>query len=718
MERSLRVSALLAFVFACTLMCPAQTGASALAPADGSTRLSVDDSVVPLYGPWKFQVGDSPTDAKTGEPLWAQPGFDDSKWETVDLTPHAGVVDPFTNDPRYVKGWTTKGHPGYWGYAWYRIRLPVTSAPRELALLTYGWMDDGYQLFGNGRLLGSWGKFSGPGKWPVVYFTQPAMFVLPRVSASGNSTAGSAQQTLAFRVWMGPVRLSEHPFTGGFHYAPLLGEAGAIATRSELEWMELVRSHISSAVAGGLFLLLAILAASLTLFDRSDSVYLWVAGALLLMGIDEIFFMAANWTQWESLRTFFIQLVFTFPLMFGAWAMVWWIWFKLRRPQWIPKAIVAITVIDMIALLLAGELLPGTISHPVGLSFRVISMVARLLLLGIVLFIIFKAIRDQGWEGWLVLPAVVLLAFAQFQGDLIKVQWHGTFSAYGIVFFYSEAANLLLAAAVALLLLRRLLASVRSQRQMALDVKQAQEVQQVIVPVARTALPGFVIESEYRPAREVGGDFFQLIPGESDGSLLIVAGDVTGKGLKAGMLVALLVGAIRTAARFNPDPVAVLLELNERLLGRSDAQATCLALRIDADGGVTLANAGHLAPYLNGEPVAMEGALPLGMIDHAEPSVTRFKLEEGDRLVLMSDGVAEAMDADGTLFGFERIHDVLQTATTAAEIASAAQAYGQEDDISVISLTWSPVREHAGAIQGLARVSQDGGAAVSSAVTT
>src|SRR5208337_4378749 len=117
---------------------------------------------------------------------------------------------------------------------------------------------------------------------------------------------------------------------------------------------------------------------------------------------------------------------------------------------------------------------------------------------------------------------------------------------------------LLLAAVLALLLLRRLLLSIRRQRQIALDVKQAQEVQQVILPEARTTLPGLAIESEYRPALEVGGDFFQIIPKESDGSLLIVAGDVAGKGLKAGMLVALLVGAIRTAAETTTEPGSVL----------------------------------------------------------------------------------------------------------------------------------------------------------------
>lgn len=218
------------------------------------------------------------------------------------------------------------------------------------------------------------------------------------------------------------------------------------------------------------------------------------------------------------------------------------------------------------------------------------------------------------------------------------------------------------------------------------ELAQAQEVQQVILPESRVALPGLVVESEYRPAREVGGDFFQMIPHGTDGGLLIVAGDVAGKGLKAGMLVALLVGAIRTAAQYDADPVAILGTLNLLLVGRSDAQATCLALRIANDGAATLANAGHIAPYLNGEPLPMEGALPLGMIEGAESSVMHFQLKDGDRLMMMSDGVAEAMNGDGQLFGFERVHQLLRTAKSAAEVASAAQTFGQQDDISVISV--------------------------------
>ena len=167
-------------------------------------------------------------------------------------------------------------------------------------------------------------------------------------------------------------------------------------------------------------------------------------------------------------------------------------------------------------------------------------------------------------------------------------------------------------------------------------------------------MPGLTIENEYRPAREVGGDFNQIIPHSADGSLLIVAGDVAGKGLQAGMLVALLVGAIRIAAEVDSDPLFVLQALNRRLLGRGEAHATCLAMRIAADGAVTLANAGHLPPYLNGQPIAVEGALPLGVIDNAEFTVTHFQLQENDRLVLASDGIVEAMDEQGQLFGFER----------------------------------------------------------------
>jgi hypothetical protein len=679
------------------------------APAQiAAVPITLGQSSVPLDGPWKFQIGDSPGNPVTHAPLWAEPDYDDSTWETVDLKPIPGIVNPFTRDPNYVPGWTTKGHAGYWGWAWYRIRVSIAVRPGDqIALATFGWVDDAYQLFDNGELVGSWGTFRGPGKPPIAYFTQPAMFVLPFVLPQHPSVArsgpGSVEpaapvtEVLAFRVWMGPVRLSHHPFTGGFHYPPVLGESGAIAAKNHAEWLELIQEYVFSSSLSGLFLLLDVVAASLILFDRSDPVYLWVAAALMLSTLRECVFSLANWTQLVSIREFFVILeVFVAPLAIGIWATVWWKWFHLRRPAWVLKSIAALTVLDMVFELLGQNLLYD-IPASTSLVFHALSEVVRLGLLGLLAFIVGKGIREQGREGWLVLPAVVLMAFEQFQSELISLHMHGTFFAFGTVFFYNEATDMVLAAAIALLLLRRLTLSIQRQRQMALDVKQAQEVQQVLMPKELPPIPGLTIETVYRPAREVGGDFFQIVQHPTDGSALIVAGDVAGKGLKAGMLVALLVGAIRTATDTSLDPAFVLGVLNKRLIRRGDAQATCLALQISVDGEAIVANAGHMPPYLNGMPVDIEGALPLGMIEVAGPSVMRLQLKPGDTIMLMSDGIVEATNAEGHLFGFERIHELLRTEMTAADLATAAQDFGQEDDISVISITRTAVLVPAGA---------------------
>jgi hypothetical protein len=92
----------------------ASSEAAPARPASGEP-IVLGHALAPLYGPWNFQIGDSPLDPATNKPLWAEPGFDDSQWETIDLTPHPGIVDPFLGNPEYVQGWTAKGHPGYWG---------------------------------------------------------------------------------------------------------------------------------------------------------------------------------------------------------------------------------------------------------------------------------------------------------------------------------------------------------------------------------------------------------------------------------------------------------------------------------------------------------------------------------------------------------------------------------------------------------------------------
>ncbi len=670
--------ALLGMVLACGQL-SAQSGSSSDSTAS-SEPVALGHSSVALNGPWKFHIGDNQQ--------WADPNFDDSQWETVDLTPKAGSFDPIGGMSGYVPGWTAKAHPGYWGYAWYRIRVRVVARLGEkLALAGPTDVDDAYQVFANGKLLGSFGDFRGPGQRPVIYETEPQIFFLPQIGASGSEGAGPATQVLAFRVWMEPNTLTFDPDAGGIHTSPLLGEASMVAAHNQLAWFELVRGWASVAVVAALFFLLAVLACSLVLFDRSDPVYLWLAAVFLVTALSSALSCLTAWTELSEVTWGLIQDAFLQPLTLGGWVMVWWIWFRLRSPAWIPKAIAGLTLLYILSDALGGNFFFTVISFRVSAAFHLASLGIRLLFLLLLVLIVTWGIRQQGREGRLALPAVVLMGISQFQSELeilrVRVFWFpfGTQASLEVI------ASVALAAAIFVLLLRRLLLSLHQQRAMALDVKQAQEVQQVLIPEALPKVTGLAIESEYRPAREVGGDFFQVIPHGTDGSVLIVAGDVTGKGLQAGMLVALIVGAIRAEAAHSSDPLTALNALNQRLCGRGHAHATCLAMRIASDGTVTLANAGHLPPYLNGKEIAMEGALPLGMFGGAVFSVMQFQLAPGDRLMLMSDGVAEAQDERGQLFGFERIRELLRKPISAAALTSAAQSFGQEDDISVLAVT-------------------------------
>jgi hypothetical protein len=224
------------------------------------------------------------------------------------------------------------------------------------------------------------------------------------------------------------------------------------------------------------------------------------------------------------------------------------------------------------------------------------------------------------------------------------------------------------------------------------EMAAAREIQQVIVPEKGEAFPGYVVESVYQPARQVGGDFFQVLPASKEG-LLVVVGDVAGKGLPAAMLVSMLVGSIRTTAEDSDDPVVMLRKLNDRLIGRTmGGFATALAAHISREGLVTIANAGHLSPYLDGKEVELAGALPLGIAEGGgvfEPK--RFELRPGSRLTFYSDGVVEAQNKKGELFGFDRAKAI--STKPAAAIVAEATRFGQEDDITVVTIERLPAQE-------------------------
>jgi hypothetical protein len=218
------------------------------------------------------------------------------------------------------------------------------------------------------------------------------------------------------------------------------------------------------------------------------------------------------------------------------------------------------------------------------------------------------------------------------------------------------------------------------------ELAAAREIQRIMVPEELPPAPGYEIESIYRPAAQVGGDFFQVIP-LGDGQTLVVIGDVSGKGLSAAMIVSMLIGMLRTISSISRDPGRILAELNNMLLEHKQSGfVTCLAAHLDPSGRVTVANAGHLAPWLNGDEIAFTGSLPLSVDASATPEQVILEMRSGDRLTLLTDGVVEARDPQGILFGFDRTKSALRQNASPLALAEAAIHHGQDDDLTVISI--------------------------------
>jgi hypothetical protein len=218
------------------------------------------------------------------------------------------------------------------------------------------------------------------------------------------------------------------------------------------------------------------------------------------------------------------------------------------------------------------------------------------------------------------------------------------------------------------------------------EMAAAREVQRVMVPEDLPPIRGYTVENVYRPAAEVGGDFFQVMRLKS-GRTLIVIGDVSGKGLRAAMIVSMIVGMLRTLSGFSEEPAGILDELNRRLCGHTQGGfATCLAVRLDDGGRLTMASAGHLPPYVNGNEITLAGSLPLGLAETASYCQTCMEMGAGDHVVLLTDGIPEARNPDGVLLGFPKIESLLRDGAKVRMLAETAQHYGQNDDMTVISI--------------------------------
>jgi hypothetical protein len=232
------------------------------------------------------------------------------------------------------------------------------------------------------------------------------------------------------------------------------------------------------------------------------------------------------------------------------------------------------------------------------------------------------------------------------------------------------------------LLFRRIGADRRDHQRLAGELAAARTVQQTLLVKPASGVDDIPIDVAYEPARDVGGDFYQVIP-MADGGLMLLVGDVSGKGLNAAMLVSVVIGASRRNTCVSAGEM--LVGLNASLLGYTNGGfVTCCCARLKPGGELQLANAGHLAPYRNGREVEVPAGLPLGLIPDPCYEETQVQLASGDQVTFLTDGVVEATNASGELFGFDRTRDVSTKA--ASEIAEAAKAWGQNDDITVVTV--------------------------------
>lgn len=290
-----------------------------------------------LTGPWRFHLGD--------DMRWASPRFDASGWETVDLTPAPGAHDGDVGLTDYVPGWSARGHEGHSGYAWYRMHIAVdVPAGIRLDLLAPASVEDVYQVFWNGTLIGGSGDFSG--KTPVIYSTRPQMFRVP------PQADGVHDAVIAIRVWMRPG-LGRGQDAGGIHIPPTLGTAEVIGARYQLEWLQTFNGYIVEVVEPLGFMLLALLAWCFRTAISPRRFVPWLCAALLLTAAYRLNQAVYAWMPYENLSVYIVVHYTLIPLGLTAWIMAWRHFHDLESWRWLSRAIGVIALLS-VALVLAA----------------------------------------------------------------------------------------------------------------------------------------------------------------------------------------------------------------------------------------------------------------------------------------------------------------------------------------------------------------------------
>ena len=599
------------------------------------------------------QIGD--------DPAYARPDFDDSKWVPVDAKSMLKDYFPGRQSP----------------ILWRRIHIKV--APNQTSLAVQAWsISRAFEVYINGRKVVESGQIE-----PFVPYTRNVRHIV-RLSAADlqSGTVVIAIRARAPRTWWTSI---------GAGFFPAMVSLGPESALHDKATLGTIGGYTPGILEDLLGFGVGLVALALFTAQRSQFEYLWIfvmglQSALIipLLVINGLRDVPVTWTTGSGLLGLGINICIL--LLVQAFRRK-----RFGRIFWL--ASLGSLILDASASLAYGL---GSLPY---IPTMVCALPIWIIFGGILPFFLLKELRCGNREaGMLLIPIFFYCAAFYYVYTSVILQLipasrsvgahlyalSGGFSLGGFYIGLADLGTTSFWLSMAIIMVFR---STRMSRQQALlenELLAAREVQQIILPEQMEPVPGFNVESVYQPAQQVGGDFFQVLPDSRDG-LLLVVGDVAGKGLPAAMLVSVLVGTIRTAAAYSQAPAEVLAQLNERLVGRSRGGfATALAAHITADGWVTIANAGHLSPYLDGKEIELPGALPLGVVAAVDYETTSFHLPHGSRLTFYSDGVVEAQNEKGELFGFERAKAM--STEPAADIAEAARRFGQSDDITVVAI--------------------------------
>jgi predicted ester cyclase len=253
------------------------------------------------------------------------------------------------------------------------------------------------------------------------------------------------------------------------------------------------------------------------------------------------------------------------------------------------------------------------------------------------------------------------------------------------------------------LMLPALEQQMRERERIEQELRVARTIQQASLPKEVPQLEGWQISPYYQPAREVGGDFYEFFELD-DGRLGFAVGDATGKGVPAAFVMSAtcaLLGGVVTGS--DSSPGEVLYRVNETLLTRIPPNmfVTCFYAILDPESGsLSYANAGHDLPYVRRhsgdcEELRAKG-MPLGLMPGMSYEHKEMMLEPRDSALLYSDGLVEAHDPEGEMFGFPRLRKLV--AEHAAEERSleevllkelysfVGEGWEQEDDITLLTI--------------------------------